>query len=157
MTETIHYFGGRALRDMSREELERAVMLVSSVRTPLFQHFPDSYPLRSGGRSTFKVECDALTPADWDGLATMAIERGLLYGPFEVAIGVPRGGVPFAEALMRRTEFVEEGAGRVVCEDVWTTGNSIQKLLTRSDDRGLVAFARGPITDSRVRAIWTLG
>lgn len=113
---------------------------------PLFQR--GDFTLASGQRAHWKIECDALTPDDWAGLAAMLIDY--LPHPFGSVRGVPRGGVPFEQALWWHAT---PGAKRVlVVDDVWTTGGSMQRFIDRT---GLyhvplmraVAFARNPVPD----------
>lgn len=49
------------------------------------------FELHSGQRSNWKIDCDALTPADWRALAKMIVDR---LAPFGAVEGVPRGGLP---------------------------------------------------------------
>ena len=101
------------------------------------------FRLASGVASAWKIECDALTTEDWRTLAVIAVQRfGLRFGCVH---GVPRGGVPFADAL--RPYAVYPGPTLVV-DDVLTTGRS---LFAERDRQGspdallLVAFARGSV------------
>lgn len=103
------------------------------------------FKLASGRQSSWKVECDALTPEDWDTLALLA---ALVVGPFGSVVGVPRGGLPFADALR---PLATHGP-RLVCDDVLTTGGSLLTLM-EPGDIGVVAFARGALPPS-VRAVW---
>lgn len=106
----------------------------------LFQR--GDFTLRSGRKSTYKVECDAMTEADWAGVAAAIAEEKLLL-PFSGVSGVPRGGVPFAAAMMK---YVTPGANTLlVCEDIVTTGGSMEKWLA-----GLVA-------DPAVQFEWVIG
>lgn len=110
----------------------------------------------------WKAECDALTMDDWHCLALMVAPH--LPQVSEV-IGVPRGGVKFANALaltgIEMSEF-EHGARtqageivpRLLVDDVWTTGRSMNKWA-RPGDLGVVAFARG-WTPEWVTAVWQL-
>lgn len=120
----------------------------------LFQR--GNFTLASGLISPWKIECDALTNDDWHGLAVMLIERLPL--PFETAVGVPRGGVPFAQALL---EFANPFASTLlVVDDVWTTGGSMEKYISEQHpDRDImraVVFARKP-PPANVTAIFTMG
>ncbi len=103
----------------------------------LFQ-FGD-FQLASGDVSLFKIDCDALTPKDWEALAFMA-SRSLQ--PFGNVVGVPRGGLPFADALRK---YVTEGSQLLlIAEDVVTTGGSIIRFRNnRVDVIGVCVFARG--------------
>lgn len=92
--------------------------------------------LASGKKSCWKIECDSLSSSDWNCLALLGV--GML-PPFGSVIGVPRGGLLFAEALQR---YATVGP-RLVVDDVYTTGKSINKIMEDNDtDIGLVAFAR---------------
>lgn len=113
----------------------------------LFQR--GDFLLAGGSRSTWKIECDALTTGDWTTLAAMAIEQGV---EFSGVLGVPRGGLPFADALR---PYVSSGPVLVV-DDVLTTGGSIGRLMQKYPGSiGLVAFARGPVPTG-IRALWSL-
>jgi orotate phosphoribosyltransferase len=68
------------------------------------------FTLASGQKSTWKIECDALTPEDWAGLAAMAVQ---FLPPFGAVLGVPRGGLPLARALEK---YVTSGSTLVVDE-----------------------------------------
>ena len=117
----------------------------------LFQR--GAFKLHSGDVTTWKVECDALTAEDWEGLAAIALDRfSLAY--IQRVIAVPRGGVPFAEALRP----LIGGVGSVlVVDDVLTTGASMRATMRQHPGSvGLVAFARGPLPP-RVMALWSLG
>ncbi len=109
------------------------------------------FVLASGQHSTWKVECDALTAEDWATLAAMAME---IFPDlrFCKAVGVPRGGIPFAEAL---ASYATEGPVLVV-DDVFTTGGSLAAVLAEHPGSlGLVAFARNQVPDG-IMALWTL-
>lgn len=88
----------------------------------LFQR--GDFTLRSGARSGWKIECDALTEGDWEALALIATE---LVQPFGYVFGVPRGGVPFAKALERYCR--PEVHTVLIAEDVVTTGGSITRYV----------------------------
>jgi hypothetical protein len=98
------------------------------------------FTLRSGAKSNWKIECDALTPADWEGLAAMAAE---VLPSFQEVEGVPRGGHPFEEALRpyawKYHHGGDKGRGTLLfAEDVVTTGGSIERFR----DERLETFAR---------------
>lgn len=117
----------------------------------LFQY--GNFVLRSGRVSTYKIECDALSSDDWLGIVAMIKEERLL-PPFCDAVGVPRGGVPFALALKQ----LATGNGDhplLVAEDIVTTGGSMERfradLMSSSmadiPDGGVIGvvfIARGP-------------
>ncbi len=107
------------------------------------------FALHSGNKSSFKIECDSLTFDDWVTLAKMASE---ILPPFREVIGIPNGGIVFANCLKK---YVTKGKVLIV-DDVLTTGNSMLELrhiltkdrsLTSDDFIGVVAFARGKCPD----------
>jgi orotate phosphoribosyltransferase len=108
--------------------------------TNLFQS--GMFKLASGTVSRFKIECDALTPNDWEALAEQIANRCEEFG---AVLGVPTGGEPLAEALKG---YRSRGALLVV-DDVLTTGDSILATLRHHRNylggvTGWVVFARGP-------------
>lgn len=116
------------------------------------------FVLNSGARSSWKLECDALTPADWLGAAEMIHQ---LVPPFGSVWGVPSGGVRLADALRPYGEF---GAPPLIVDDVLTTGGSMERYkaelagcLTWKEDAmmGAVLFARGPCPEW-VQAVFQL-
>ena len=114
----------------------------------LFQR--GEFTLASGAKSQRKIECDALTQEDWDALAAMAVE---FLPPFSVTVGVPRGGIPFAQALQPYQTL--EASTILVCEDVVTTGGSIAQYRKQLEEvypnpfkyLGVCVFARGKCPD----------
>ena len=58
---------------------------------------------------TWKIECDALTKDDWDGIARMIMDYETR--PFGSVEGIPRGGIPLAEALK---PYATEGPPMIV-------------------------------------------
>lgn len=125
-----------------------------AARVPLFQ--VGQFTLASGAAASWKIECDALTEADWAGLAAMAVD---LLPPFCFVAGVPRGGLPFAEAL-RPYGTGDPFDPALVADDVWTTGGSIKRHIAavgiEADALKVVAFARNPVTDGTL-ALFTIG
>lgn len=134
--------------------------LLEMIRPALFQ--TGDFTLRSGKKSKWKIECDALSPDDWAGLAAMAVE---ILPPFRLARGVPRGGLPFAEALERYA------TGRMcdpilIAEDVCTTGGSMVRFrhhtsgvgdgqpVPVSEYIGVCVFAREPTWPDWVRPLF---
>jgi orotate phosphoribosyltransferase len=108
-----------------------------------------SFTLRSGRQSSYKLECDALSPDDWAGVAAMILEERIA-PPFRACYGVPRGGIPLACALMPFATGNPEHPA-LLCEDVLTTGGSMERHLAHLRDEagvpgpfiGVVLFARG--------------
>ena len=83
------------------------------------------FTLASGRKSRWKIECDNLLVDDWQGLAAIAAE---ILPPFTRTIGVPRGGVIFANALAMYGRPNQTKPVLVICEDVVTTGGSMEKF-----------------------------
>ena len=103
----------------------------------------------SGERLTWKIECDALSTAEWDTLAAMIYE----YEPqrFGEVVGIPQGGLPLARALEGYATGNDE-APILIVDDVLTTGGSMNTFqmdyFRNRDPRrgyiGWVVFARIP-------------
>lgn len=113
----------------------------------LFQ--TQDFRAHSGEQLTWKIECDALSTAEWDTLATMIYE----YEPqrFGEVVGIPRGGLPLARALEGYATRNDEDPILIV-DDVLTTGGSMNTFqmdyFRNRDPRrgyiGWVVFARIP-------------
>ena len=102
------------------------------------------FTLHSGEQSALKIECDALTSADWDTLAAMVAQRF----KFAAVSWVPTGGMKFAFALQ---DYATNDTAHPVLlvDDVLTTGESMEatRLLLSDPSIGVVAFARGACPD----------
>lgn len=113
------------------------------------------FTLASGQKSSWKIECDALSPAEWDGLAAMLAD---LLPPFGRVYGVPTGGEPLMDALYPYRSGAGMGTTLVV-DDVWTTGASMARYIEASHHPGrivrAVVFARVP-TPPDVLALFTM-
>jgi len=112
------------------------------------------FTLASGASSGWKIECDALSDQDWDGVALMLVE---CIRPFDEVWGVPTGGVPFAKALKK---YSRKGFGPLVVDDVWTTGGSMRSYIDMmgkltADCQSAVLFARNPVPNW-VTALFTM-
>lgn len=107
---------------------------------------PDTFTGHSGGELHWKIECDALGDDDWRCLALMAAS---MLPDFHTVEGIPRGGLPFAEAL---SEHETPGANYwLLADDVWTTGGSMRARIAEVREGGgmdpdfplcVVAFSR---------------
>ena len=108
----------------------------------LFQN--GDFILSSKTKSTWKIDCDALSEDDWLTLSIMAHN---IIGNFSLAIGVPVGGCHLAKKL---NSFVAYEGPILICEDVLTTGESMEsikyqlcKSVPESKVKGITVFARG--------------
>lgn len=107
----------------------------------------------AGQELNWKIECDALTDEDWDCLARIIHERTR----FGSVYGIPRGGIKLAKALEK---YITPGHPlRLVVDDVYTTGKSMEEVMTPSD-LGFVVFTRRRIPfqprGRSVRALFTM-
>ncbi len=97
--------------------------------------------MHSGTESNFKIECDALTLEDWDTIAHLVAKRI----SFVSAVGVPEGGLKFAEALR---QYKKSSGPLLIVDDVLTTGASMEKMKgIYTTVMGIVLFARGKCPD----------
>jgi orotate phosphoribosyltransferase len=108
---------------------------------PLIEY--GQFASHSGLMLPWKIDCDALTDEDLDGLAQI-VARKLA---FSKAVGVPTGGIRFAQALRR---YATPGYPILVADDVLTTGRSMEEvrnslMLDPRPILGVVIFARGPV------------
>jgi hypothetical protein len=104
-------------------------------KTNLFQ--TGFFKLHSGSTSNWKICCENLTTDDWDTLALMASEILPSFGSVE---GVPTGGLKFADALRK----YQTTGPLLICDDVLTTGDSINKQRADRPAYGIVVFSRTP-------------
>ena len=93
---------------------------------------------------SWKIECDAVKPEEWDCFATMIMDYQK--DPFSKVVGIPRGGLPLQHAL---EPYVTKGDHPwLVVDDVYTTGTSFREFCTTKDTMWAykwVVFARKPI------------
>lgn len=106
--------------------------------------FPSGmFTAHSGALLPWKIECDALTDED---LFTLAGVASRVLPEFNGVYGVPRGGVRFANAMLRH-RTPSYAAPLLIVDDVLTTGRSMEAAKARlgGTERtlGLVMFARG--------------
>lgn len=113
-----------------------------------------SFKSAAGLDLDWKIECDALTEADWDTLAWLLAEK-IQFGK---VMGVPTGGGPLARA-MKGFEEPDEHNVLLIVDDVWTTGSSMRSYKAQcglaqrnsafvpAEIIGAVVFARGPVDD----------
>ncbi|HEV2099314.1 MAG TPA: hypothetical protein VGR45_10355 [Stellaceae bacterium] len=103
----------------------------------------------SGGLLPWKIDCDALSTEELAALAGI-VARKIKFG---AVIGIPRGGLRFAQQLSR---YRKAGEAALIVDDVLTTGASMERYRESSGDIGVVIFARGPCPDW-VRPIFAVG
>ena len=110
----------------------------------------------------WKLECDAITDDEWRCLAKMVMDYQTR--PFYKAVGIPRGGLKFAEAM---NEYASDNDTDqiMICDDVFTTGTSMLDFIKEeypmwSMGQGYrwVAFARKPsnVNPYHTRALFTM-
>ena len=107
-----------------------------------------TFTLHGGQESQWKIECDALTEADWKTLAAMIAERQT----FSDVEGVPSGGWSLADALVA---YRSPEGPLLIVDDVLTTGVSMETQRADREAVGYVVFARGPCPPW-VQALFTL-
>ena len=125
--------------------------IVTEGAAPVTTLFQDGeFTAASGQTLPFKIECDALTDADWEWAARYVVSRT----KFSLVEGVFQGGFKFADALESYNDSGETGSLLIV-DDVLTTGESMERQRNGRTAKGVVLFARGPCPDW-VTPIWTL-
>ena len=110
----------------------------------------DDFISHAGLPLTWKVECDALSEDDYEALAKIVSEKI----KFKDVIGIPRGGIPFENALKQYASN-DVNAPLLICDDVYTTGTSMREVY-QEGAIGIVVFARNEITDDWIKAIWQI-
>jgi hypothetical protein len=128
-------------------------------KTDLFQQ--SNFKSHAGLDLTWKIECDAISDAEWECFARMISE--IETRQFSKVVGIPRGGVKLQNAL---SNYVSGNADDpiLIVDDVWTTGTSFREfteIQTIKDDIeqkgwfGWCIFAR-TMTDSKVTALFQM-
>jgi hypothetical protein len=112
--------------------------------TTIFQ--AGEFRAHSGGTLPFKIECDALSDAEINLFADLALSMrpGARYSRI---IGIPRGGLRLAAAIRERAGDPDPMAPILIADDVLTTGRSMDKVSATESNgaaMGVVIFARGP-------------
>ncbi len=100
----------------------------------------------SGLILSWKIECDHLVAEDWECFARIVRDHVGRFGKVE---GVPRGGLPFADALQ---PYATKGPLLIV-DDVLTTGASMEAHRKGRLALGFVLFSRG-VTPGWVQPIF---
>lgn len=100
------------------------------------------FKLHDGEVSRWKIECDALTAADWQALADMAAPN---IGSFKVVEAVPGVNAEKFAAALREYVLSDESDANplLIVDDVVTTGGSMEQQRAGREAVGVVAFARG--------------
>ena len=136
-------------------ELEKQLM-VFRTGADLFE--VGDFTSHAGLPLAWKIECDAIRPEWWDGLARMIMDYQT--EPFSKVVGIPRGGMALAHAMEK---YVTPGDHPwMVVDDVYTTGTSFREFCTTKDTMFAYKwciFARKPIVGNEshdVRALFTM-
>ncbi len=132
-------------------ELEKELM---AFRTGADLFEVGDFTSHAGLPLAWKIECDAIRPEWWDGLARMIMDYQT--EPFSKVVGIPRGGMALAHAMEK---YVTPGDHPwMVVDDVYTTGTSFREFCTSNQTMHAYkwcAFARKPTTDG-VNALFTM-
>lgn len=117
----------------------------------LIRYTNEPFTLHSGGQSQFKLEADALSREDCEAAAFWLLPTLGTFGSIEF---VPSSSnlVPqwLAESLLPHA--VEGSRVVLICDDVLTTGRSMDEKRAGRLGVGAVIFARGP-TPHWIRAL----
>jgi hypothetical protein len=92
-----------------------------------------------------------MTPEDWACLAHIVTRTT----NFKEVIGVPSGGLAFAEAL--KPYCTPDAHYTLIVDDVLTTGGSMQEAARNVEGPvgGIVVFSRTPLVPNWIFPIWT--
>ena len=110
----------------------------------------------------WKLECDAIDDNGWRCIAKMVMDYQ--DRPFYKAVGIPRGGLKFAEA-MNEYASGNDTDQIMICDDVFTTGTSMLDFIKEeypmwSMGQGYrwVVFARKPsnVNPYHTKALFTM-
>lgn len=114
------------------------------------------FNLHSRDTSPFKIDCDALTTADWECLANLIAQRS---GPFSSVYGIPTGGLILAAHLLSHVTGNPDDPTLIV-DDVYTTGRSMNEARDALDDPsnaiGFVVFARRRVNEEWINALFIM-
>lgn len=104
------------------------------------------FTLHSGAKSTFKIDCDALTDGEISTIASLIAER---VEPFSLVHGVPRGGLRIAAALEKYV--IPTAKNILLVDDVFTTGRSMEEAYVALEETGRPI--QGAVIFSRTRHV----
>ena len=103
---------------------------------------PTPFCSHSGISLPWKIDADALTNDDLGALAKLVADR---IGFWRV-VGIPRGGLRFAEALEPYVRWIGSKPTVLIVDDVLTTGKSMENAKLQFGEyfnvTGVVIFAR---------------
>ena len=140
--------------------LEEIRRLEKQIRGDLFQKI--DFISHAGNPLTWKIECDAISPQEWDCLAHMVMERQK--EPFSSVEGIPRGGIPFANALSKYASG-DQSHQPMIVDDIFTTGKSFIDYMKENYSDSLAAYGHKWVVFARkksnvhpfhVRALFTM-
>jgi hypothetical protein len=103
------------------------------------------FKLHSGRTDFFKIDCDFLGDLDLEAVTQELVVRLRPFGSVE---GVGRGGHALADAFRKhypRDLFSLRSFPPLICDDVLTTGRSMEEQRRGRQAIGAVIFARGPV------------
>ena len=142
-------YGYRGLEEIKRLENKPKVFQIGEFKS------------HAGLTLPWKIECDALE-GQWEALARMIMDYQ--EQPFCRAVGIPRGGIPLADALNKYASNDPKDQ-ILICDDVFTTGTSFKEFIKENYPDWLgamgykwVVFARKPCHEHphNVRALFTM-
>ena len=124
----------------------------------LFQY--GKFISHAGNELNWKIEMDAVSPAEWKCFAEMIMEYEK--NPFCRVEGIPRGGLPLAKELEKYATGNDSHQVMIV-DDVYTTGASFREYIDEKYPLWLramgikwVVFARKPSKEDGVNALFTM-
>lgn len=125
-----------------------------NINIDLFQDV--NFVSHSGLNLTWKIECDALNEGEWNALAKMI--REYESRSWSEVIGIPRGGIPLANALSKYSVNNSKHP-KLIVDDVYTTGKSFRDFSENYPDENLIkwcVFARNPIKELDIKALFNI-
>ncbi len=136
-----------------RDAADEITRLESSTNKHLFQC--GEFTSHSGLKLDWKIDCDALSPEDWDCIAAEVAKRL----SFRYVTPVLEGGRAFSWALCRYTN--PKSPNQLLVDDVLTTGRSMTEHRDKLDPKdgevvGVVLFARRPVVESWIHPVFQL-
>lgn len=110
---------------------------------------PGEFSTHSGQTLPWKIECDSLTNTEIGLFADLILK--MFPESFTAVVGIPRGGLRLASAILDRIGPVGGLPARVLLvDDVLTTGKSMEserRKIAGAIVSGTVMFARGSCPD----------